>query len=81
MILLGYDSTNGYKLYDAANKWIVISQYFIFDETKEVQQSAIGCTKSETGYTSEKSVSVVLKSLEPAIVKPQFEANVRRSTR
>lgn len=31
MILLGYHSTRGYKLYDAVNKKIIISRDMIFD--------------------------------------------------
>lgn len=32
MILVGYHSTGGYKLYDTVNKRIVISKDMIFDE-------------------------------------------------
>lgn len=34
MILVGYYSTSGYKLYDVANMRTMISRDFIFDEIK-----------------------------------------------
>jgi hypothetical protein len=35
MILVGYHSTGGYKLYDPVNKCIVISRDVVVDELKE----------------------------------------------
>ena len=35
IILVGYHSTGGYKLFDPVNKQIVISRYVIIDELKE----------------------------------------------
>lgn len=62
MILVGYHSTGGYKLYDAANRRIMISQDISFNDIKEAQPNVTGCIKSATNYTSEKSVSPVLES-------------------
>lgn len=42
MILVGYDSTDGYELYDTANRRTVISRDIIFDEIKELQQLVTG---------------------------------------
>ena len=36
MILVGYHSTGGYKLFDPVNKKIVISRDMIIDELKEL---------------------------------------------
>lgn len=35
MILIGYHSTDGYKLFDLLNKQVVISRDVIIDELKE----------------------------------------------
>lgn len=37
MILLGYHSTGGYKLFDVANKRIVISRDVVVGELKQVE--------------------------------------------
>ena len=37
MILVGYESTDGYKLYDTAKRRTVINRDIIFDEIKELQ--------------------------------------------
>lgn len=42
MILVGYRSPRGYKLYDATNRRTLISRDIGFDEIKEVQQPVIG---------------------------------------
>lgn len=42
VILVGYHSTGGYKLYDAVNIRIVISRDIIFEKIKELQQHVTG---------------------------------------
>lgn len=50
MILVGYDSTGGYKLFDALNRRIVIIRDVIIDELKKVQQGVTGYQQTLTGY-------------------------------
>ncbi|MCI38011.1 copia-type reverse transcriptase-like protein, partial [Trifolium medium] len=71
MILIGYHSTGGYKLYDPINKIIVISRDVVIDELKEWDWN-----------TNEKknSVSVMIDEIEERQeTQPVIEA--RRSTR
>lgn len=42
IILVGFRSTSGYKLYDIANRRTVISRGVDFDEIKEVHQPITG---------------------------------------
>lgn len=42
MILVGYHSTSGYKLFDAANRRIMIIQDVVFDEIKQAEQLLTG---------------------------------------
>lgn len=50
MILIGYHSTNGYKLFDVAKRKFKISLDVIVDEIKELQQSVTGYIKALTDY-------------------------------
>lgn len=95
MILVGYHSTGGYKLFDVVNMRIVISRNVIIDEMKQLkqgvtgyQQSIIGYMQaitdyqnSVTGYRYEILDSEVAGSIEQHVVEARDEANVRRSTR
>lgn len=56
MILVGYHSIAGYKLFDA-EKRIVISLDIIVDEIRESQQPVINYVKVVTDYSFEKSNS------------------------
>lgn len=42
MILVGYHSTSGYKLFDVVNMRIMISQDVVIDELKQLQQGITG---------------------------------------
>lgn len=50
MILIGYHSTSGYKLFDVVNRRIMMSQDFIIDELKQPQQGVIGYQQSVSSY-------------------------------
>lgn len=55
MILVGYYSSGGYKLYDVENGRIMIRWDVIFDEIKQLQPPVIGYQKDVTDYNNEKS--------------------------
>lgn len=81
MIVVGYHSTSGYKLYDTTNRRILINRDVIVDEIKELQQLVTSYVKDVSGYSIENSFSIEFESVEPALVEARMEENVRRSTR
>ena len=70
MILVGYHSTGGYKLFDPVNKQIVISRDVIIDELKEwdwtanVKKDSVGILLEE----QETQVEREIRQEEPAII-------------
>ncbi|GAU47720.1 hypothetical protein TSUD_285070 [Trifolium subterraneum] len=71
MILVGYHSTGGYKLYDPVNKNVVVSRDVVFDEMKEWDWNM---------QEKKSSTSVMLEELEENTeIVP--ETDMRRSTR
>ncbi|GAU31071.1 hypothetical protein TSUD_322080 [Trifolium subterraneum] len=71
MILVGYHSTGGYKLYDPVNKNVVVSRNVVFDEMKEWDWNM---------HEKKSSTSVMLEELEE---KKEIvpKTDMRRSTR
>lgn len=57
MILVGYHSTGGYKVFDASNKRVAIIQDVIVNEIKEQQQPVTHYVKAVTDYNFENSYS------------------------
>lgn len=78
MILVGYHFIGAYKLFDAANKRVVISRDVIFNKIKQLQQPATSYVKAVTNYNFENSNSVELGSAETLVDESQIEENVRR---
>ncbi|GAU43423.1 hypothetical protein TSUD_334860 [Trifolium subterraneum] len=71
MILVGYHSTGGYKLYDPVNKNVVVSRDVVFDEMKEWDWNM---------QEKKSSTSVMLEELEENTeIVPEID--MRRSTR
>ncbi|GAU45883.1 hypothetical protein TSUD_401080, partial [Trifolium subterraneum] len=71
MILVGYHSTGGYKLYDPINKNVVVSRDVVFDEMKEWDWNL---------HEKKISTSVMLEELvENTELVPEID--MRRSTR
>ncbi|GAU40628.1 hypothetical protein TSUD_190050 [Trifolium subterraneum] len=71
MILVGYHSTGGHKLYDPVNKNVVVSRDVVFDEMKEWDWNM---------HEKKSSTSVMLEELEEnKEIVP--ETDMRRSTR
>ena len=50
MILVGYHSTNGYKVFDVVSRRIVISRDVVIDKLKQLQQGVTSYQQSITGY-------------------------------
>ncbi|GAU41877.1 hypothetical protein TSUD_367420 [Trifolium subterraneum] len=71
MVLVGYHSTGGYRLYDSISKSIVISRDVIVDEMKEWDWCR---------YKKNKSVSIMFDDVHTTTVETN-ESEVRRSTR
>lgn len=80
MILVGYPSTGGYKLFDATNMRVVIRRDVVFHEMKLLQQSVSGYVKAVIDYNFENSDPVDTGSAKMPVVEALIEENMRRST-
>ncbi|MCI48054.1 hypothetical protein A2U01_0069297, partial [Trifolium medium] len=72
MVLVGYHSTGGYRLYDPINKTIVIRRDVIVDEMKEWDRN---------NNKKNESVSIMFDDVQTVPTEENSDVEARRSTR